>query len=71
MIDRKQDRKDVYKIIGKKQPLLFREICQRMPDYDEWRYEERRVDVALQYLRKADKVRYLYKADGGPGWVRL
>lgn len=36
-----------------------------------WRGQERRLDRALQRLRKAGHIRYLKKADGGPGWSSI
>ncbi len=33
-----------------------------------WRGGERRLDRCLQRLRKRKAIRYLKKADGGPGW---
>ena len=30
----------------------------------------RAVGRSLQRLRKQGRIRYLHKADGGPGWVR-
>ena len=52
---------------GPNGPPLYYELLSLL----RWRGEERRLDRALQRLRKRGLVRYLKKADGGPGWATI
>lgn len=56
----------LFKAISKTVPRKFWELrsCVAVLSY-------RDLDHALQRLRKAGKIKYLKKADGGPGWVRI
>jgi len=58
--------KNVYKAIAPKTPRLFWDVRHRVPGF----LGEREIDRALQALRRKGKIKYLKKADGGPGWVR-
>ena len=60
----------VYKAIVKKTPRDFNTVYGRLPHVG-WEWNDHRVDLALQALRKAGRIKYLKKADGGPGWVRV
>lgn len=59
--------KHVFKAVLPKTPRKFLEVRQNVHRSP---IEMREVDRSLQRLRRAGKIKYLKKADGGPGWVR-
>lgn len=56
----------IFDELTKKDPKELWKIMTEVPGCHGYR----EFDKSLQRLRKAGRIKYLKKADGGPGWVR-